>query len=458
MSERNAGRDDADLLDDEYEDPSDPDGEEIDGSDPDDGLDDDDEIPREGQDAGEVEDDEDLDDDADDLEGDEPLPGEGDESTRPRLNAAGRKVDPATGKFVPGRVDPMAPGEPAPGDGTPGAGEEPDPYEGALRFRSDREEFVVEGSYQDDHWAYIPRETAEELLRLAGRGKHHEQTYPRERESWGRERTDLSRRVAEAESRAAAAEAAERTVTEHMADLVRGPNGGAVAVQKWLQDLDRNWDLLQAKAENAKLQAQVEGRAKIEEAGQGERRAQEYEEYVQLGLEREIYAALEHPEIAPLVQYLDEEDLIDLYRTLYATKDAIFWVARADNDRGSGARKGQVVTDRLPVRQALKTLASAKARAAGAAGAGAGQGNGGGGKGGAASAAAARNQRRGGIVTPPPRRQAPNRMPGGRGGLEGGEAPRKRIRPPKNQQEADRLLSLPVDVANERIRRMRHRR
>lgn len=395
-------------------------------------------------DAPDDDQDEDLDDDGDEeqLDEEEDLADEDEEDTPPdasdqdqlppgtRRNAAGRLIDEKTGKLVP---EPTAGQRRTPGDDTPApgasgtdTGEDPHPEtpEGAepLTFTANRQPFHVRGSYlTEDGGAYLPRHALADVQRLLAAGQHHLTIGQQQYREYQQQLQELR------ETRTTKEQQADH-VLDFFTKLVRQ---GPAAVIEWAGDLEANWD---------KLQLEAEKRA-IEEENRRLKAGPQRQEQQQRQVEEQ--AAIEEGLETALLQTVDREyreagftkdDLVPVYRILRDVADSVIFRAEEDlYDQGVlVARQGQLVVDYGPIRNLLARESEHRKRTAQTVE--------------AQRKAAEFNARRKGLRSPPPAvrgRKAPA------GGEEG--RPVRRMRPPRTKEEADALLSRPVDEVNQAL-------
>jgi hypothetical protein len=292
-----------------------------------------------------------------------------------------------------------------------------------LKFRSGGQDYQINGSYlTEDGHAVIPKDHIEQILQLVSRGHHHQTTYLQE---LGR-RDGRIRELEQQLSTKSQAEEEAEFILDFFAKLREKGRQGAI---EWFDNLDQNWAVLQAESKASAAEARANALEARQNAARERDQGEEWESYQQESLERAIYR-----EVAR--QYADagltDEDLIPVYRTLYHTRNAIIYRAQNDlYDNGQiVAKKGQVVIDYLPIREALGMLMSGRTRASQGAE--------------AAANAARQNARRQGQRTPPPTVRT--------GRTTESQQRTKRRFVPKTREQADALLRMPVDRANALLR------
>lgn len=368
-----------------------------------------------------------FDDDGDELDQEdtppdgEARPDDGQPGDRPR-DESGRFVPAqglasAQGGRAPGSPDPQAPAAPA---GT--APPEPTVPDDAVpfTFTANREPFHIPGSYQTDDGSFVfTPKAAATMARLAAAGQHHLTA--------GQEQYDrLSRELTEARETTSRKDAEATHILDFFGKLVQDP----AEFLAWAQDTRTNWPALQAQAEAAALRAENERLSRAPRQQAEQQTAQQDQTERLDALEQAITGRVSQ-------KYGDvgftTDDLVPTYQLLMKT-GAIF---RANQDLVTRegtviARKGQLVADWDQVDAAIEQAKRYKIGVAATAI--------------AQRKAAEHNARRGGVRTPAPAAR------GARGDANGNErAPVRRARAPRSQEEADALLSRPVDEVNQRL-------
>lgn len=189
-------------------------------------------------------------------------------------------------------------------------------------FKADGKQFEIPGAVRYPEGVYIPTESMARLQEHLADGKTLRgriRALEQERQSWDPERhPDVLR--------------ARATMAQLTALMDKGPE----AMAEWLDDLERNRPILEAKAEAAALKKQLESHTERQKVEATEAEATALADQMDEALNRHLDILLADPEIASLG--LDRNRL---QVRLYRMADALF--VEADQDyREAGVRKGEL--------------------------------------------------------------------------------------------------------------------
>ena len=255
----------------------------------------------------------------------------------------------ATGKFTTTET-PAAPSEAAPAEPTEAPpepvpakpfsyrayGAEHSPFTGALEAPDGKIEF--------------PPEAAQRLRQALAEG-HNAESRRRTAER------DHGAKLVSARSANVMLTRRAETTLQRLAELRRNPD----ALQGWFQDLDRNWQILEAEVERDTLAAELQAQR---EAAQEQQMQQQVE-----ALRPQMRATLER-EVGQMIQA--EADLSGLNPTEAAERlwgaffDRVFQEAQQDDPNGQ-YRKGEILIDYDAIRAELQYEAKLRGKAAPAA-------------------------------------------------------------------------------------------
>jgi hypothetical protein len=208
------------------------------------------------------------------------------------------------------------------GDGTEGAEPEAVPF----TFKVDRTEVAVPNAYAVGDMIVIPKEAWERTIRpnLANR------------QEWVRERGTLTRQIQTLQSSRSEKERQADALVDELTRILTP--GNEEELHAFLNDLERQGPILQAKAEARALREELDARRQQEE--ETEREAEEAPEALSEGLDHWIGALAEgHPDFKG-VQF----DRADLRESMMRLKDKVFVRAPQDYPE-NGVKKGDLVVD-----------------------------------------------------------------------------------------------------------------
>ena len=196
-----------------------------------------------------------------------------------------------SGRFAPkpGETPSAPPGEPA----APSA-EAPPAQPSEFTYRADGADYVVEGSrVYPDGSVWLPAPVIEDLKAIVAEGIAHRGSW-REREAEYQRQVEAVQQDAVQQIAAARQESERAKVTLDALDQLR--RQGPEKVAEWLDNLDRNWDLLMARAENQLLRNQYE-QAQASTAGYAvEQQAQQMVPQLETTLRQSLSALVARPE------------------------------------------------------------------------------------------------------------------------------------------------------------------
>lgn len=189
-------------------------------------------------------------------------------------------------------------------------------------YRYAGREYNLPGSKYGQEGVFIPTDSLPEFQRLLGRA-----------EVGQKQIADLQRQVTAAGSEGKGELERAQAILGKLADL---RNQGPDAVAAWLDELDKNWDLMEARAETEQLRAQSERLTAREKELDDERAADE----LVPKMEQELQAA-----VLETAQRYPGVDASAMYQRLSRSFiDQIFYDADED-DPGGGFKRGEMVMD-----------------------------------------------------------------------------------------------------------------
>ena len=270
------------------------------------------------------------------IEAESVTPAEGDDAPQPR-NEDGTFAEKQKDTGAP--TEGAAPGEAAPEPATPPAPtpdavtpEQPVPEEfPEWSYRAYGQDYALPGSKHGEDGVFIGNEGLPALTQMLSRAN-----------AASRRETELNTRLQQAESSNSAELAQAQKIVDEFTELSElYKREGADGIVGWFEDLDRNWALIQARAENERLKASLDGTQ-----GQlTERQQQEEVDALVPRLEGALRDAV--AEVAGHEKY-QGLDINRLFARLAQQMDRIFTIAPED-DPATGVQKGQVVFDSGPV-------------------------------------------------------------------------------------------------------------
>jgi hypothetical protein len=217
------------------------------------------------------------------------------------------------------------PATPAVATAEPGTeGTEPEAV--PFAFKVDRTEIPVPDAYVVGDMIVMPRDSWERHVRpnLANR------------QEWVRERSGLTRQIETLKSSRSEKERQADALVDELTRILTP--GNEEELHAFLNDLERQGPILQAKAEARALREELDARRQVEQ--EEEREAEESPEVLEEGLDGWIGAIAEnHPDLKG-VQF----DRADLRASLMRMKDKVFIRAPQDYP-DNGVKKGDLVVD-----------------------------------------------------------------------------------------------------------------
>jgi len=261
-----------------------------------------------------------------DAESQEPSGQEGQAPAQP----AAQPGSPSPTQPADAQVPAVPPAETSAEPGTPAA---PTPF----TFRASNQDFELVGATVDEHGLHVPTDALEDLRLLLAEGAEH-------RGNWRQQEAQWQQRIADAENRAVAKEAdvakREGIANAMLASLDNLRRAGPEKVAEWLDNLDRNWDVMQLRAENELLKRAAEsGQAIV-----GEQAVAQQAEALVPQLETTLQGYVSRLAQDPAYQGLDVQAI---YQRLLdpAILDRVFFEADDAMARRYGIAPGTVMVD-----------------------------------------------------------------------------------------------------------------
>lgn len=218
-------------------------------------------------------------------------------------------------------VDPTA--EAPPVDGTPDAGEQPE-YE-PFALKADGTEIPIEGAFvTKDGWVAVPRDNLIQSLR----------PFLADRTQWRRERVEYERRLQDAQSTKGAKEAEADFVLQYFENLL---GQGGDAVWEWVQDFDRNFEVMQMQRQLALSEHQNKMRQATDEQTTKTEHAERIRQWAPQAVSQAAQDVVASPAYRELG--LDPQDVVTALQRLGPQT----FMAKADEDIPEwGVKKGAI--------------------------------------------------------------------------------------------------------------------